>query len=170
MNFKRSSSIKFYFFFFSCATALAVSILTTNQWEQNFTGRQALLPPNFTKIKLYIWALPLIKLLKYWQQCITSFSTIPFKRTLLAISKISSQHPGVRWTKIVLPRVLSLLRHHSKKGFGLKKNSARHLSDDNTEFEASHKALNNWSTSNQLYRAGHLHSQVHNYLTFWVCK
>ena len=95
MNFKRSSSIKFSFF--SSAVALAVLILTTNQLEKKITGRQALLPPKFYKNKpLYIWALPLIKLLRHWQQCITSFSTIPFKRTLLAISKVSSRHPGVR--------------------------------------------------------------------------
>ena len=49
INFKRSSSIKFYFF--SSAVALAVSILTTNQWEQKFTGRQVLLPSKFYKNK-----------------------------------------------------------------------------------------------------------------------
>ena len=98
------------FNFFSSTVALAVSILTTNNLQANRLCCQQ----NFIKVKLYIWALPLIKLLRYWQQCITSFSIIPFKRTLLAISKVSSWHPGVRWTKIALSRVLSLLRHHSK--------------------------------------------------------
>ena len=55
MNFKRSCSIKFY----TSAVALAVSILTTNQWEQKFTGRQALLPPTFYKnIILYMGSSP----------------------------------------------------------------------------------------------------------------
>ena len=93
---------------------LVVSILTINQWEQNYTVQTDRLccHQNFRKIKHS----PLIKLHKYWQQCIASFLTIPVKRTLLAIYKVSSRHPGIRWTKIALFRVLSLWRHHSKEG------------------------------------------------------
>ena len=43
--------------------ALAVLILTTNQWEQKFRGRQALLPPKFYKNKTIYGLFPLSKYL-----------------------------------------------------------------------------------------------------------
>ena len=64
--------------------------------------------------KLYIYTLCPYQLLSYWQQCIGSFSTITLERTLLAISKVSSQQSGIRRAKIVRESVLYLLRHHCK--------------------------------------------------------
>ena len=51
--------------------------------------------------------------------CQSVSSIVSIKMTLPAISKVSSWHPGIRWTKIALSiRALSLLRHHSKSDQG----------------------------------------------------
>ena len=72
-EFKRSSSIPSSLFF-SCSPSCD---LTTNGNKSIHLGRPCC-HQNFFKIKLYIKTLPLIKLLSYWQQCVASFSAIPF--------------------------------------------------------------------------------------------
>ena len=57
---------------------LSTSCGLDNQWEQKYTGRQALLPPKFLKNKTLKKDFSPYELHGYWQHCIASFSTTSF--------------------------------------------------------------------------------------------
>ena len=122
MNFKRFSSITSSLFF-SCGLTVFWQPMGTRKHLGRLCCHR-----NYMRIKLYIYTvthLPFLKSLSYWQHCIASFSTTLFKRTLLAISKISNQHLSDRRNKIVM----SLSRHHRKVSKNVKGGRTEYLTN-----------------------------------------